>query len=151
MWEDWVLFDNEKLYPISRYRLQSNNPESDWTLEEGTPTHYIIDPEEARKQITLYPEPQAADAGKTLLLRYFAIPAEMDSDTDSPFNSSALLVQFHLGVAAYASWLLLQGSESTPAIETKKRNLLAIYQDHVTKAVDTFKNTASEPIRMRPE
>lgn len=151
MWEDWVLFDGKEIDPISRHTIQHSNPDQDWTLEEGTPRKYIIDPETARGTITLYPKPQDADAGKTLSLRYFALPASMDDDADSPFNSSALLVQFHIGVAAYAAWLLLQDMESDDKIEVKKRNMMAIYQDHVSKAVDTFKNTASEPIRMRPE
>lgn len=149
--EDWVLFDGKEIKPISRYQIQHQNPSSDWTAEEGAPTHYIVDPNEARKTITLYPEPQSADAGKTIAYRYLAVPPEMDDDSDSPFNSSTLLVQFHIGVAAYAAWLLMQNLEPTDKVEQKKRDMLAIYNDHVTKATDTFKNTASEPIRMRPE
>ena len=144
--EDWVLYDGYELKPISRHELQRMNPGRDWTADTGTPTHFIIDPEEARKKITLYPIPQEV---KTVSMRYFPVPASMTSDSDLPLNSSALMAQFHLCVAAFAAWLLLLGESMTPAIADKRRELLAIYNDGTEKATSTFKNTASMPIKMK--
>lgn len=147
MWEEFVTWDGYELSPITREELNRLNPGTDWTDDTATsPTHYIIDPEEAVKEIVLYPIPTEA---KTLRLRYFPLPTALASDSDVPLNSSALMVQFHLGIAAYAAWLILLQEEQTPSIVQKQKSMLAIYNDAVTKAVDTFRNTASAPIRPR--
>lgn len=151
MWEKYVLFNGLPLTPISRDKMHSLSTSDDWTDDTGTPTHYIVDPEEAAKQLLLYPIPQGDDASKTISMRYFALPAEMTADSDIPLNSSALLAQFHAGVAAYGAWLLLASEPFTPELSAKMASLLAIYNDAVTNAVDTFRNTASETIRMTPK
>ena len=107
MWEDWVTYNGIEIDPISRHGIQKLSTD-DWTLTEGVPTHYIIDPEEAGKRIRLYPIVQEA---KTLSMRYFPLPAEMTADSNTPLNSSALMAQFHLGLAAFTAWLLLQGEQ----------------------------------------
>lgn len=146
MWEDWVLYDGVELRPISRHELQRLYG-SDWsTIGASKPTHFIIDPEEAVKEIRLFPIPSTA---ATLSMRYFPKPADLSSDSDIPLNSSLLMVQFHLAIAAYAAWLLLAYEELTPAIQTKRNELLKIYNDGATKAVDTFKNTASAPLKIK--
>lgn len=144
--EDWLLYDGYELEPISRHELQRLNPGRDWTTDTGSPTHFIIDPEEARKKVLLYPIPQEV---KTVSMRYFPIPASMTSDSDTPLNSSALMTQFHLALAAFAAWVLLLGEQMTPPIADKRRELLAIYNDATDKATSTFKNTASQAIPMR--
>lgn len=144
--EDWLTYDGYELTPISRHELQRMNRGRDWTADTGTPTHFVIDPEEARKKVLLYPIPQEV---KTVSMRYFPLPASMASDTDTPLNSSALMAQFHLAIAAFGSWVLLLGEQMTPAISDKRRELLAIYNDATEKAVSTFKNTASMPIKMK--
>ena len=147
MWEDWVTYDNKKLSPISRHRLNQEKSGEDWTDDTASlPTHFIIDPEQAVKEIVLYPIPSTA---KTLRMRYFPLPTEMSSSTDVPLNSSSLMAQFHVGIAAYAAWLVLLYEQVTPEIIAKRNELLKIYQDSVTKAIDTFKNTASQPVRYR--
>ena len=50
-YEDWITYDGYELAPISRHEIQRLSPGDDWTDEEGTPTHFIIDPEQARQQI----------------------------------------------------------------------------------------------------
>lgn len=146
MWEDFVLYDGYELSPISRHELQRLNPGDDWTDEEGQPTHFMIDPEEAQKKIRLYPIPQAA---KTLTLRYYVFPTALVADSDTPLNSSTLMAQFHLGIAALAAWLLLSGEEQTAAVDAKQAKMLGIYADARDKAIDTFKNTASMPIKIK--
>jgi len=150
MWEDWISLANLPLLPISRYRTQEISKTNDWTLDTGTPTHYIIDPEEAQKKIRLYPIPQSDDAGKTLIMRYFPLPATLASDSDTPLNSSALMAQFHMGLAAFAAWTLLLSEQSTPQIVQKRNDLLHVYTDAVNKAIETFRNTVSAPLRLRP-
>lgn len=149
MWEKSVSFNGLPLSPITRIRLGEINAADDWTDDAGTPTNYIVDPEEATKQILLYPIPQDGDASKTIAMRYYPLPAALAADSDIPLNSSALMSQFHLGLAAFAAWLLLTSEQMTPEILQKRSSLMSIYSDSVTKAVDTFKNTASAPIRMR--
>lgn len=151
MFEEWVRFNSKPLQPISRTRLAELNPKTNWTDDTGTPTHYIIDPEEAVKELLLYPIPQADDASKTISMRYYPIPAEMTTGSDVPLNSSALLAQFHPGIAAYAGWLLMLGERASAETLAKRTELLSVYNDMVSKAVDTFKNTVTEPLRMRPQ
>ncbi len=151
MFEDYLLFNGLRLDPISRHRLHELSPGSDPFVVAGTPTHYIIDPEQATKQLLLYPIPQDQDDNKTIFMRYFPRPAAMTADTDTPLNSSSLMVQFHIGLAAYMAWLILTGEIQTPEIVQKRNELLKIYNHALTQATDTFKNTVSEPMRMRPD
>lgn len=147
MWEKEVTHKGLLLIPISRASLLRLKGD-DWTDDTGTPTNFLIDPEEARKQILLYPIPTSNDTGANLILTYYPLPSDLSASTDIPLNASLLLVQFHMNIAAYAAWLLLGYETSTPEIMTKRGSLMRKYNEGVTKAVDTFKNTASEPIRM---
>lgn len=149
MWEESVYFNGLLLAPITRRDLAIFSPDKDWTLSTGTPTRYIIDPEEATKQLLLYPIPTSNDNAKTISMRYFPLPTAMASDTDTPLNSSALMAQFHIGLAAYAAWLLLTTEQMTPDILQKRSILIGIYSDSSTKAIDLFKNTVSAPLRLR--
>jgi len=138
-----------ELTPISRATLLKDNGD-DWTDDEGTPRYYIIDPEEARKKLTLYPIPEAADAGANLILTYYPIPADIASDSDSPFNSSAMMTQFHQGIAAYAASLLLLYETMTQEILVKRNELQKMYLEQVSFAIDRFGNTIRELIQLRP-
>ncbi len=149
MFEDSVYFGGLLLKPISRRDLAILSPDSDWTLTTGTPTAFLVDPEEAQKTLLLYPIPTDADANKTIAMRYFPLPVALAGDADIPLNSSALMAQFHIGLAAYAAWLLLLTEEVTPGNAQKRANLLSIYSDAATKATDLFKPTVSAPWRMR--
>lgn len=148
MYEQSVTYNGLPLKPISRHTLYSLYPGTDWTLLKGEPTLFMIDAEEASLFLRLIPTPQEA---KTVSLRYYPVPADVSAGGDVVLNSSTLMVQFHLGIAAFAAWLLLQSEVVTPEIQAKGREMMKIYNDAVTKAVDTFKNTASEPIRIRPK
>lgn len=143
MWEESVYFAGLLLSPMTRRDFAILSPDSDWTLTTGTPTRYLIDPEEATKQILLYPIPTSNDASKTIAMRYFPLPATLSQDTDTPLNSSALMSQFHIGLAAYAAWLLLTAESMDQATLVKRRELLSIYADSRDKATDLFKNTTS--------
>lgn len=149
LWEKQVLFNGIGLPPISRSELARTNTGSRWDTQQGTPRAYNIDPDVAESQLLLYPIPQANDAGKDIVLIYYAMPTDMSASTDIPLNSTPLLAQFHVGIAAWAAWYLCQSEDSTPGVSQKKRDLLQIYNDNVSKCVDTFKNTVSEPLRMR--
>ena len=145
MWEDWVTYDGKKLTGKSRYELNTLYPGTDWTTIEGTPIYYVIDPEEAVKEIVLVPIPQEA---KTLVMRYFPLPAAMTADSDIALNSSALMLQFHLAICAFAAWLLKMGEVSTPEGERKLERLQALFNAGTSKAIETFGNTISAPIQI---
>lgn len=134
---------------MSRATLIRDNGD-DWSDDKGTPVRYIIDPEEGRKQLTLYPIPQSGDTGANLILTYYPIPAAMTLDSETPFNGSALMAQFHLGIAAYAAWLLQLYEQVTPEIVQKRRDLYTIYQGKVDLAIDRFGNTPKEVRRIQP-
>ncbi len=146
MFEESVYYNGLLLTPTSRRDLAILAPGTDWTLATGTPTRVIVDPEEAIKGIRLYPIPVDA---QTISMRYFPLPTALASDSDTPLNSSALMAQFHIGLSAYAAWLLLLTEEVTPGNAQKRDKLLSIYADASTKATDLFKNTVSAPWRMR--
>lgn len=147
MWEDTIYYDGKLLTPTSRRDFAVLSPGVDWTVETGTPTRVLVDPEEAVKGIRLYPIP--TESGKTIAMRYFPLPTALADDEDTPLNSSALMAQFHIGLCAYAAWLLLLGETATPEIRQKRSDLLSVYSDAATKANDLFKNTVSAPWRMR--
>jgi hypothetical protein len=50
-----------------------------------------------------------------------------------------------------AAWLILLGETSTQELVDKRRELLKVYTDAVNKAIETFGNTKSEGIRIRPK
>lgn len=137
-----------KLTPITRHDLILGNGD-DWTDDVGTPTHYIIDPEEARKQIRLYPIPQGDDAGANLIMTYYQIPTAMTGDSSTPFNSSTLMSQYHIAIAAYAAWLVLGYGQTTPDIQAKRADLIAQYNAKCVQAADTFGTTKSAPFRFK--
>ena len=149
MFETKVTYKGERLDPISRMELEKEKVGDDWTDDTGEPRYYIVDPEEASKTIRPYPYPASGDAGGTMVLRYIPLPTDMSASTDTPLNSSALLAQFHIGLAAWAAWLLLSYESATDAILAKRQGLLDMYNDSVSRASETFKNTYSEPFRMR--
>ena len=65
-----VKLDGLKLDPISQDTLESVVRDADYTDTEGTPTYYLINPEEAEKSISFYPKPDSGMEDKTLILRY---------------------------------------------------------------------------------
>lgn len=148
MYEKKVTHKNLLLTPISRATMEYYKS-TDWTLDKGTPRYYIIDPEEARKTITIYPVPGGADIGANLVITYYPVPASSTTDTDIPLNGSALMVQFHDGLAAYLAWILLGNEQLTPEISAKRSDLMKTYQNSITAAIDTFGNTKSASLRLR--
>mgnify|MGYP001560845921 CR=1 FL=1 len=146
--EKQVTHKSVELQPVSRRTIQFDNGD-DWTDDAGSPRKFIIDPEEGRKQIRLYPIPGADDAGANLILTYYPVPAEMSADSSTPLNSSSLMVQFHMGIANYAAYLLMKGIDITPEVAIKLGQLNKDYQASVDLAIQTFKNTATEIIKMR--
>jgi hypothetical protein len=148
MFERWVTYKGIALKPITRAELNGVSGD-DWSDDTGDPLYYLIDPEEATKQIRVYPYPPTGDAGGTLVMRYFPLPADLSNGSDVPLNSSALMAQFHVGLAAWMAWLLMANDPSTPAKVKKREDLLSMYNDSVSVATDTFKNTASAPLLRR--
>lgn len=146
-----VMLNGIELTPISRSKLASLYKGQRWDTKTGTPRHYISDPMEANKALVLFPIPNSISGGTDLQLTYTAIPAVMSSDSASPFNSSALLTQYHVAVAAYAAWLLLGYLTPTDATVLKRRDLLGTYTGKVNEAIATFGDTPSEPMAMHPE
>lgn len=146
--EDTVTYDGKPLSPVSRHTLYTLYPGTDWTLLTGTPKFYMVDPEEASMVLRLIPIPQDA---KAVSMRYAPLPADVSATTDVVLNSSTLLTQFHLGIAALTAWIILQSEVVTPEIQAKMNEMMKVYNDAVTKAIDKFGNTKSEPLRLRPK
>ena len=133
----------------SKSDLTRMNSGTRWDVQKGTPTNYCVDPEANTKDLILYPIPQNGDSGKDIILTYYSYPVDLLNPTDIPLNGNALLAQFHMGIAAWAAWYLKQAESVTPEIAAKKRDLRQIYNDMVSQCVDTFKDTVSDPLRMR--
>lgn len=146
--EDTVTYNGLPLKPVSRHTLYTLYPDTDWTLLEGRPTMYMVDPEEASMVLRLIPIPQEE---KTVSMRYAPLPADVAASSDVVLNASTLLVQFHLGIAALAAWIILQSEIVTPEILAKSGQMMKIYNDAVSKAIEKFGNTKSEPLRLRPK
>lgn len=149
LWEKKVVFKGLALQPISRATLEFYKRDDRWDDDSGTPKYYMIDPEEARKTITLFPIPRAEDAGANLVLTYYPLPSTMSSDSDTPLNGQSFLSQYHIALPAYAAWLLSTAEIQTPEVMAKRSQLSKIYQDKVTEALDHFKNTWTEPMRLK--
>lgn len=152
MWEKMVLVNGLMLPPKSRFELARTNTGGRWDQLTGTPTSYTIDPDVARQQILFVPIPQANDAvagANDIQMTYFALPAAMVNPTDVPLNNNPLLVQYHMGIAAWAASYLLMTEDLTESISAKIKKLTDLYNDYVSQASDQFKNTVSEPLRMR--
>lgn len=149
LWEKKVTLNGLRLDPISRETLEAYKGGDRWDDDQGTPSQYLIDPEEANKKLRLYPIPGAGDAGtNNLTMRYVAVPTDLANGTDIPFGSYTYLAPYHLALAYYAAYVLLQNEPVGPA-SGKRTQLLRDYQDFVTQAVDRFKNTQSEPWELR--
>lgn len=146
MLEKEVVLNGVELKPISRASLQRVKIDERWDDDKGDPKYYIIDPEEGRKTITLYPTPDNVDSGTALVLTYYAFPAAMSSDSSVPLNSSALMAQFHVGISAYAAWLVMMYLPQTPEIGQKRNEFFGIYKSKIDEAIQTFGNTKSEAL-----
>jgi hypothetical protein len=151
MLEKAVTLNGIELDPISRATLQANKDSGRWDDDKGTPRYFVIDPEEAKKTITLYPIPDSDADGTSIVLTYYPVPATMSADTSIPLNSSTLMVQFHIGLAHYAAWLMLSYLTQSPEISQKRGELFSVYTTKVTDAIQTFGNTKSEPMRFHVE
>lgn len=150
MLEKEVVLNGLGLKPISRATLQAKKTDDRWDNDEGTPRWYIIDPEEARKTITLYPKPNNTDDGTALVLTYYPVPATLTADADIPLNASSLMTQFHTALASYAAWMLMLYLPQTPEIAQKRSEFYNIYLDKIREAIQTFGNTKSESLSFAP-
>lgn len=146
-----VMLNGIELEPISKVKLSSLFKSQRWDTLEGTPKYYVIDPMDANKQLLLVPIPDSIDDGTDLQLTYYALPTAMSSDSASPFNSSTLMTQFHIAVAAYAAWLLLGYLSPTDPLISKRNDLLNTYTGKVNEAIADFGDTKSEAISLHPE
>lgn len=144
LWEKKVTLNGSKLDPISRQTLEDYKGLDRWDDDQGTPSQYMIDPEEANKKLRLYPIPGSGDAGtNNLVMRYIAVPADLSGISDIPFGSYTYLAPYHLALAYYAAYVLLQNEPVGPA-SAKRTQLMRDYMAFVSQASDRFKNTQSE-------
>ncbi len=148
LWEKLVMYNGVEIFPASRATLARTHLGSRWDTITGTPTNYNIDPEVARQTLLLFPIPAAND-NLDLILTYYVYPTDMVNATDIPLNATPLLTQFHLALSAWAGWYMLASEDAQPNISKNREELLNLYNDYVTECVNTFRNTISEPLRMR--
>lgn len=145
--KDRPTFDGIELIPITRAELQRGNGD-DWTDDTGKPTHYIVDPKEADKNLTLYPIPTSDYASKTISMPYYGDVPVMASDQDEPWNNSILLRPYQRAVAIKAALLILEQTPPDAAITLQKRELEQKYQEKVNMAAARFGTTKKAPWRM---
>lgn len=138
-----------RLQPMSRESLYFYSRGVDWRTLQGTPIGYIIDPEIDEQKITLFPIPQDADAGDNLIITFNFIPEDMTTATSLPWNNFVLLAPYRIGICYWAAWLLLGYDTATSENIAKRKEILSMYNDKVTEAVDNYGNTVSEGLRMR--
>ena len=146
-----VMLNGIELDSVSKMKLSTLYKSRRWDTLEGTPKYYVIDPMEAKMQLLLVPIPDSIANGTDLQMTYYAMPTVMSSDSASPFNSSTLMTQFHIAVAAYAAWLLLGYLTLTDAIISKRQDLLNTYTGKVNEAIASFGDTKSESLSLHPE
>lgn len=149
MWEKEVEYDGKPLEAAKRYTIRNSSSDDDWTDDKGAPTNYIIDPEENRKEIRLYPIPDSSQTGKSFTLVYFAKPSDLTADSSIPLNGDTYLYRFHMGVAAFAAWMLMGYETATPETEAKMNRMWNLYRYYVDEALDTYDNTVNEKMNMR--
>ncbi len=141
-----VTLNGEELDPISRNTLQAKRKGGNWSDDLGTPAWYVIDPEEAKKTITLYPVPDSSAAGTALIVTYYCLPAAMSTDASVPLNSSTLLVGYHEGIAYKCADMMLGYLQQTPEIQAKRNDLQGRYIGKINEAIQQFGTTKSEPM-----
>lgn len=127
---------------------------SDWTIQIGTPKDYVIEITDPDTQyITLFPTPQANDAGAYLIVEYIKRHTAMSSSSDVPFmsgtTSNSLLRPYDWGLAYSASARLLARDPSEINVP-KSVNYAAISRNVKDKVIEAFKALEKEePRRMR--
>jgi hypothetical protein len=120
----------------------------DWSDDIGTPTQYYIDTDVDGFQIVLYPIPQDADAGATLVVEYVKQHTAIASGSDSPFNSLIYLLPFHYGVAyEIAGNLLAQDPDQGNTIKMDRYQRMA--NNALADLIQSFKAMEKEePLRL---
>lgn len=146
--EESVILNGLPLKPISRHTLAILYPGTDWTTLQGTPTHFMIDSELANKKVRVIPIPQSTLTGS---LRYYPLPVDVSAAADVPLNASTLMTRFHMGIAGLAAWLMTIPDAGNPGMPDRRKAAMTLYNDSVSKAIETFGNTKSEGMRFRPK
>lgn len=125
----------------------------DWTTVIGTPTLYVIEQRDPSNQyITLYPIPQAGDAGANLVVEYVKAHTSMSASTDVPFMAGSetnyLLRPYDWGLAYDVSARLLKRDPSSQNQE-RKTDYKKEADNVLADVIQVFKAfEAEEPKRM---
>lgn len=122
----------------------------DWSSTNGSPSHYYVDTNLINKHVTLYPIPQASDAGTSnLIIEYVKVPTVMASDSSYAFDGQGLLNPYIDGIIFYAASQILFASNN-PADWTKANIMIKQYDSKVTECITLF-NDLSEttPMHLR--
>jgi len=91
-----------KLEETNLKTLRTDNP--DWRNQRGSPTEYYVDNATGTDQllITYIGIPTEASTG-TVILRYAALPDDMSSDSDVPFDGRRELYTFHMSLVYHVA------------------------------------------------
>jgi len=144
-----VLHKGLILEPITRADLAFYNKSDRYDDDEGTPERYTVETREDKKVITLYPIPEASDAGANLVLTYRYVPSDFSSDADTVFDGESMLGSYEVAVAIYAAWTLMGYNRQDQETLVKRAGLFKQYQDKVTEAVEKFGDTKNAKLRIR--
>lgn len=120
----------------------------DWSNDIGTPTAYYIDTDADVFNLVVYPIPQSADAGATLVVEYNKRHTTMASASDSPFNSLVYLQPYHYGLGYEAASMLLTG-DPDPANAIKIDRYQKVANSVLSDVIQVFKSMEKEvPLRL---
>lgn len=132
----------------------------DWTQAIGTPTDFFIELENAAnlsdqtgKYITLYPTPQAGDAGDNLAIEFVRDVTPLSDSVDLPFNTvgyTNYLLRPYDFYLAYSAAARLLARDPSPENQARAGQYLKISGEGKDLLVNVFKNLeAEEPLRLR--
>lgn len=122
----------------------------DWTTTAGSPRNYYVDTSSTNTNLTVYPIPQAGDAGtNNLIVDYVKVPPVMSSDSSLPLNGQTLLQPYLDAIAFMAASHILYSSNN-PQDWTKASIMAKQYDQKATECIELFNNLSNTtPLRVR--
>lgn len=128
---------------------------SDWTQHIGTPTDFFIEATDySNLYLSLYPIPQAGDAGVNLVIESINAHFTMVNATDVPFmysagNSNFVLRPYDFYVA-YSAAARLLARDPSAINQPKQASYMEIAREGKELITNVFKQLeADEPLRFR--
>lgn len=122
----------------------------DWSTTLGSPAYFYVDTSSTNTNLTLYPTPQAGDAGtNNLIVDYVKVPPVMSSDSSLPLNGQTLL-QPYLDAICYMAAAEILYASNNPQDWQKAGIMAKKYDIKSTECIELFTNLSNTtPFRLR--